>query len=84
MGEKPSSLINFEQYEGQLLFSKYQAVFDESASAAYLQVPSAEPKVRQTTRLSCSARGNPPPTLYWTIDGRVLENSAATRIVTKK
>jgi len=47
------------------------------------QVPSAEPKVRQTTRLSCSARGNPPPTLYWTIDGRVLENSAATRIVTK-
>jgi len=47
------------------------------------QVPSGEPKVRQTTRLSCSARGNPPPTLYWTIDGRVLENSAATRIVTK-
>jgi len=47
------------------------------------QAPSVEPKVRQTTRLSCSARGNPPPTLYWTIDGRVLENSPSTRIVTK-
>lgn len=42
-----------------------------------------EPRVRQTTRLSCSARGNPPPTLYWTIDGRVLENSSQTRISTK-
>jgi len=36
-----------------------------------------------STRLSCSARGNPPPTLYWTMDGKVIENSASTRIITK-
>jgi len=35
------------------------------------------------TRLSCSARGNPPPTLYWTMDGKVIENSPSTRIITK-
>jgi len=35
------------------------------------------------TRLSCSARGNPPPTLYWTMDGKVIENTPSTRIITK-
>eukprot|EP00092_Neocalanus_flemingeri_P011357 GFUD01012238.1.p1 GENE.GFUD01012238.1~~GFUD01012238.1.p1 ORF type:complete len:503 (+),score=40.13 GFUD01012238.1:438-1946(+) len=35
------------------------------------------------TRLSCSARGNPPPTLYWTMDGKVIKNSPSTRIITK-
>lgn len=35
------------------------------------------------TRLSCSARGNPPPTLYWTMDGKKIKNSASTRIITK-
>jgi len=44
---------------------------------------SSTPRFRQTTRLSCSARGNPPPTLYWTIDGRVIQDSPNTRIVTK-
>ena len=46
--------------------------------------PFQSPHVRQTTRLSCSARGNPPPTLYWTSDGRVLTDSHTTRIITKK
>merc|ERR1712227_498611 len=35
------------------------------------------------TRLSCSARGNPPPTLYWTMDGKIIKNSATTRIISK-
>jgi len=35
------------------------------------------------TRLSCSARGNPPPTLYWTMDGKIVRNSHETRIITK-
>jgi len=35
------------------------------------------------TRLSCSARGNPPPTLYWTMDGKIIQNSATTRIISK-
>lgn len=35
------------------------------------------------TRLSCSARGNPPPTLYWTMDGKIIKNSQSTRIITK-
>lgn len=38
---------------------------------------------RSTTRLSCSARGNPPPTLYWTLNGKVIENSQNTKITTK-
>lgn len=38
---------------------------------------------KRTTRLSCSAKGNPPPTLYWTMDGKVIENSPTTKIVTK-
>jgi len=56
---------------------KVQQVVEESPSGE------SKPKVRQTTRLSCSARGNPPPTLYWTIDGRVIENKPNTRIITK-
>jgi len=39
---------------------------------------------KSRTRLSCSARGNPPPTLYWTMNGKKIENSPNTRIVTKK
>lgn len=35
------------------------------------------------TRLSCSARGNPPPTLYWTLNGKVVQNSESTKIITK-
>lgn len=37
----------------------------------------------QGTRLSCSARGNPPPTLYWTLNGKVVQNSVSTKIITK-
>ena len=29
-------------------------------------------------------RGNPPPTLYWTMDGKIVRNSHETRIITKK
>ena len=29
-------------------------------------------------------RGNPPPTLYWTLNGKVIQNSASTKIITKK
>jgi len=43
-----------------------------------------EQKSRKMTRLSCSARGNPPPTLYWTMDGIKVTNSQTTRIITKK
>jgi len=35
-------------------------------------------------RLSCSARGNPPPTLYWTMNGRLVNHSPHTKINTKK
>lgn len=39
---------------------------------------------REQMRLTCSARGNPPPTLYWTMNGHILHNSHAAKIVTKK
>ena len=29
-------------------------------------------------------RGNPPPTLYWTMDGKIVRNTHQTRIITKK
>lgn len=38
----------------------------------------------EVMRLSCSARGNPPPTLYWTMNGALVENTPYTRIHTKK
>lgn len=38
---------------------------------------------RSRTRLSCSAKGNPPPTLYWTMNGKIINNSTSTRITTK-
>ena len=41
-------------------------------------------KEKTGTRLSCSARGNPPPTLYWTMDGKIVKNTHQTRIITKK
>ena len=31
-----------------------------------------------------SNRGNPPPTLYWTLNGKVVQNSESTKIITKK
>ena len=31
-----------------------------------------------------SNRGNPPPTLYWTLNGKVVQNSVSTKIITKK
>ena len=43
-----------------------------------------EEKEKTNTRLSCSARGNPPPTLYWTMDGKIVRNTGTTRIITKK
>jgi len=47
------------------------------------QKPKKKKGNKGSTRLSCSARGNPPPTLYWTMDGKVIENSPSTRIITK-
>jgi len=47
------------------------------------QKPKKKRGNKGSTRLSCSARGNPPPTLYWTMDGQVIENSPSTRIITK-
>ncbi|XP_023322014.1 pro-neuregulin-2, membrane-bound isoform [Eurytemora carolleeae] len=35
-------------------------------------------------RLTCSARGNPPPTLYWTMNGELIKHSQQSRIKTKK
>ena len=29
-------------------------------------------------------RGNPPPTLYWTLNGKVVQNSVSTKIITKE
>lgn len=36
------------------------------------------------TRVSCSARGNPPPTLYWTMNGQTIKNAYTSQIITKK
>lgn len=72
--------------EAKRILSGYQAEESRKVRVRRGKAPSPRapsPRVHQTTRLSCSARGNPPPTLYWTVDGRVLENSPATRILTK-
>ena len=49
-----------------------------------VQGAAGEEKEKTNTRLSCSARGNPPPTLYWTMDGKIVKNTHQTRIITKK
>lgn len=56
---------------------------NESKEVKHPQKQKKKKGNKGNTRLSCSARGNPPPTLYWTMDGKVIENSPSTRIITK-